>query len=131
MITFEDAPDHVIAARTSGKITAEDIKAFVAELDARLARHDKIGVVTDITGLDGMTFDGLVQDMRAEFKYLGEWHRFPKVALIASDGFLKGMGETVGRLVPQVEVRTFPPTEREAAFAFAAEAGGEPPKIPT
>lgn len=121
MIAFEASADHVLATRAEGKLTREDIKAFVAELDARLARHERIGVVTDVTGLDGMTLAGVAEDLRAEVKYLGEWHRFPKVALIADEGMMKGLAETVGRFLPQVEVRVFPSAEREAAFAFAGE----------
>lgn len=119
MIDFEAAPDHVIAARAEGKLTSEDIDAFIAEIDARLARHERIGLVTDVTALEGMTLDGIVGDFRAQFKYFGQWHRFPKVALIANEGFLKGMGETMAHLVPQVEIRVFPPEQRDAALAFA------------
>ena len=126
MITFDAAPDHVLAARAEGRLTKEDIQAFVDEIDARLARHEQIGIVTDVTGLDGMTFGGLVEDFRSEFRYLGQWHRFPKVALIADDGFLKGFAETIGPVVPQIEMRIFDPGHHDAAIAFAAEIDPQP-----
>ena len=123
MITFEAAPvDHIIVARAAGKLTKEDIQSFVREVDAKLARHEKIGIVTDVTELDGMTLSGMVEDFRAELKYLGRWHRFPKLAVIASAGFIKGAALTFGKIFPQVEVRAFEPGEREQAIAFAREA---------
>lgn len=125
MITFEAAPDHVLATRAQGRLTQDDISALVTEIDARFARHEKIGVVTDITGLEGMTLDAIFEDLRAEWKYLGDWDRFPKVALIADKGFLKSVASTVDKLIPQVDVAVFPSTERDKAFAFAALAGSE------
>jgi hypothetical protein len=123
MITFEPAADHVLAVRAEGKLTRDDIRAFVEELDAKLARHKKIGVVTDVTKLDGMTFAAFIEDLKSELKYLGKWDRFPNMALIATEGFLKTVAETFKKVLPQIDLRVFPPSEREQAFAFAAEAG--------
>jgi len=123
MITLEPAADHVLAARAEGRLTPEDIKAFVRELDAKLARHNRIGVVTDVTGLDGLTLPAFMEDLKQELRYLGKWDRFPNMALVAREGFLKSTAETIGKLLPQVELRVFPPERREEAFAFAAEAG--------
>lgn len=127
MITFEPAADHILAARAEGRLTRDDIQSFVQELDDKLAHHEKIGIVTDVTRLDGMTFAAVAEDFRAEMKYLGKWDRFPNMAMIATDGFLKSVAETFGAVLPQIELRVFAPHEREQAFAFAAEAGAEAP----
>jgi hypothetical protein len=74
-----------------------------------------------------------MKDIAAELKYLGDWHRFPRLAVLASGGFVKSAAEVVGKLLPQIQVRTFEPAELEKAVDFArsfqmqsvAEAGGE------
>lgn len=127
MITFEPAAVHVLAARAEGRLTRDDIQTFVSELDDKLAHHETIGIVTDVTRLDGMTLAAVAEDFQAELKYLGEWERFPRMAMIAADGFLKTAAETFGALLPQIELRVFAPHEREEAFAFAAGAGNKAP----
>ena len=128
MIHIEPAPDHVLAVRAAGKLTKDDIKAFVAALEDRLSRHEKIGLVSDVTELDGMTFEAVFEDLRAELKYLGSWDRFPKLAVIAGEGFMRTATETVGRFVPQVQMRVFSPGEREEALSFAGKAGAAAPR---
>lgn len=123
MIVFEPAADQVLAVRAEGRLTRDDIKAFVRELDARLARHERIGVVTDVTKLDGMTLAAVAEDLKSELKYLGKWDRFPNMAMIATEGFLKSVAQTFRNVLPQIELRVFSPDEREQAFAFAAHAG--------
>ncbi|TWG97998.1 SpoIIAA-like protein [Mesorhizobium sp. J18] len=123
MIEFEAATDHVLSFRAEGKLTKIDIQAVVRKIDEKLARHDRIGLVSDVTKLDGMTLDGMAEDLRAELKYLGKWHRFPRLSLIATEGFIKSAAQIFDKVLPQVEIRVFEPAQREQAIAFAAEAG--------
>jgi len=123
MIAFDNVADHVVVARAGGELTRDDIRSFVNEIDARLKRHDKIGVVFEATEFDGMTLGAMAEDLRSEMAYLGAWDRFPNIALVAEEGFLKGAAETFGALLPQVEVETFEPEQRQAAIAFARKAG--------
>lgn len=119
-----DIPDHVVYLKVEGRLDAEAIRAAVAQIEEKLARHERIGLVSDVTGFDGLTADGLFEDLRQQFAYLGKWHRFPYLALIAEDGLLKTTAQTAAPLLPQVTVRVFAPGETEAAIAFAAQAAG-------
>lgn len=123
MTAPHNVPDHVVYMKAKGRLNADDIKAFVGMLDEKLARYDKIGVVSDVTEMEGMTIDGVLEDIRQEIAYLGSWDRFPNLALIAEDGAIKTAAETFKGLIPKVELRIFDPQETDQAIAFAAEAG--------
>jgi hypothetical protein len=127
---MENVPDHVLVFRAAGKLDAQDIKRFVHQIEAKLAKHEKIGVVSDVTALEGITLSGALEDLRAELAYLGKWHRFPNLAVVAEKGFIKSAAETIGRWLPQVQVRVFKPDEMQQAVAFAAQAGTGRPDRP-
>jgi hypothetical protein len=112
-------PDHVLVFRAHGTVRKEDIDEFDRRIQEKLAEHERIGVVADIEEMEGMTVGAVMKDILAELKYLGDWHRFPRVAVVASGGFLKSTAEAVGKLLPQVEVQTFEPEEFERAVDFA------------
>ena len=123
MQQIDNLPDNVVGMRPVGRITADDIKGFVREIEDRLARHEKIGMVADVTQLEGITPAGMWEDLKAELSYLGKWHRFPNLAVISDGGFIASAATFVGKLLPQVEVRVFQPDQLAEATAFAARAG--------
>jgi len=116
-------PDNVVAMRLAGQITAQDMRDYMREIKDRLSRHDRIGLVADVTQLTGVTAGGLWEDLKAQLAYLGQWHRFPKLAVIADGGFVAGVTSAVDKVLPQVEVRIFAPGRWAEAVAFAARAG--------
>ena len=103
-----------------GTLQKDDIKELDRQIQAKLARHERIGVVANVEDLQGMTFGAVMQDIAAELKYLGDWDKFPRMALVASGGFLKSAAQTVGKILPRIDVRTFEPAEIDQAVAFAA-----------
>ena len=67
-----------------------------------------------------MTLGAVMKDIATELKYLGDWHRFPRVAVLASGGFVKSAAEIFGKVLPQVQVRTFQPGELKALSSSQA-----------
>lgn len=112
-------PDHVLVFDARGTLQKADIERFDRQIQEKLARYDRIGLVSNVEELEGMTVGAVMKDIAAELKYLGDWHRFPRVAVLASGGFVKSAAEIVGKLLPQVQVRTFEPGELESAIEFA------------
>jgi hypothetical protein len=112
-------PDHVLVFDARGTLEKSDIERFDQQIQEKLARYERIGLVANVEELEGMTVGAVMKDIAAEMKYLGDWHRFPKLAVLASGGFVKSAAETVGKLLPQVQVRTFNPGELESAIEFA------------
>jgi hypothetical protein len=121
MIEILAAPDHVVALRMAGTITGEDVDHAVGEIEGKLARHERIGVFVDMTGFDDMTAEAAAKDLRYGFGKFSEWSRFPREAVVTDKQWIKTLVKVVDPLVPQVEVRTFAPAERDQALAWASE----------
>lgn len=112
-------PDHVLVFDARGTLEKNDIEQFDRQIQEKLARYERIGVVANVEQLEGMTVGAVMKDIAAELKYLGDWHRFPRLAVLASGGFVKSAAAVVGKFLPQIQVRTFAPNELERAIDFA------------
>ena len=112
-------PEHVLVFDARGTLEKSDIDRFDRQIQEKLARYERIGVIANVEQLEGMTVGAVMKDIVAELKYLGDWHRFPRLAVLASGGFVKSAAEVVGKFLPQVQVRTFEPGELESAIEFA------------
>jgi hypothetical protein len=123
MIEMLPAPDHVCAYRFSGTLTEEDVDRVIADIDARLARHEKLGIVADLTGFEDVSVRAGLKDLRYSFGKILEWNRFPREAIITDRHWLKTFASMAGPLLPFVALRAFGPEESEAAFAWAADIG--------
>jgi len=119
MIELLPAPDHVVALRFSGELTGPDFDRVAGEIEARLARHERIGILADMTDFSGVTLEALGKDLRYNLTKLGEWKRFPREAVISDKAWVRTAVKAIDPLVPQVEVRTFAPGETDAALAWA------------
>lgn len=120
------APDHVGAYRLSGTVTTEDFDRLVADLESKLARHEKLGILVDLTGFEDMTFGAGLKDARYGFGKILEWKRFPREAVITDKGWIETLVAMANPIIPFVEVKCFKPGEFDAALAFATEIEGGP-----
>ena len=120
MIEILDAPDHVVALRLSGRLSGPDMDALTEAVEAKLARHERIGIVADLTPLAGLTLEALAKDIRYNISKLGDWKRFPREAVITDNSWMRAAMSALDPLVPHVEVRSFAPAERDAAVAWAS-----------
>lgn len=120
------APDHVAAYRLSGTLTAEDYDGMIADIEARLTRHEKIGVLADLTGFHDITFRATAKDLRYSLSKLVELKRFPREALITDKRWIATIAAIASPLVPYVEIRAFKPEDFDAALAWVTEIEGGP-----
>ena len=121
MIEILDAPDHVVALRLSGRLSGPEMDQLTAEVEAKLARHRRIGIVADLTPLTGLTLEALAKDIRYNISKLGDWKRFPREAVITESSWVQAAISALDPLVPHVEVRSFVPADRVSAVAWAAD----------
>jgi hypothetical protein len=121
MIEILPAPDHVLALRMAGTLTGEDLDRVIAEIEAKLKRHERIGLFADATGFEDMTAEAAAKDLRYSFGKLREWGRFPREAVVTDKQWLRSLIGIVDPLIPQVEARSFASTERAQALAWASE----------
>jgi hypothetical protein len=122
MLEMLTAPDEIVAFKLSGTLTEEDFDRVVADIEARLGRHKKIGLMVDLTGFHDITLRAGLKDLRYGFGKIFEWNRFPREAIITDKQWLKTLARLASPLVPFVEVRAFVPGEEAEALAWVAEA---------
>jgi hypothetical protein len=127
MIETLEAPDHVVAFRASGRIDEADIERSFAAVEAALARHEQIGLYAEVD-VTGITPGALARDLRYSLGKLRELQRFPRVAVVTSQDWLRWAARVEGAILPQIEVRVFPPAEREDALAWVMQ---PPAPVPT
>jgi len=123
MLEILDSPDHVGAYRLSGTLGEEDYDRVIADVEARLDRHEKIGIFVDLTGFHDLTIRAGLKDLRYSFGKIFDWNRFPKEAIVTDKQWLKTVAKFADFLIPFVELRSFDPDETEAALAWAADLG--------
>jgi uncharacterized protein YndB with AHSA1/START domain len=122
MLELLNSPDNVVAYRVSGTLEAEDYDRAIGAVESKLSRQSKIGLYADMTDFTDMTPEALKKDLRYAFSKLGEWDRFPRMALVTDKRWLKGLINLVDPLFPQFEARTFTRGHETEAMTWAAEA---------
>lgn len=125
MIDAIPAPPHVAAFRFSGQLTGEDYDLCIRELEARLAEYRRIAVVSDLSGLTGLSAEAMAKDLRYAIGKLGEYSRFARAAVVTERQWLGKISELSGHLLPATEVRAFEPAQLDQALAWAAELPAE------
>jgi hypothetical protein len=126
MLTILPAPDHVAAYRLSQTLTAEDLDAIIADIEARLTRHEKLGILADLTDFTDMTLAAAWKDARYGLGKLWELRRFPREAVITDKGWLSGFVALLAPAIPFVTVRAFKPEDYGQALAWAGDIEGGP-----
>ena len=114
------SPDHVLAYRLEGTLTAEDYDRAIKALEAKLQTHPKLGFYADMTKFTSMTAEALVRDLRFHMSHLGLWQRFPRVAIVTDEPWLKAMVSVMDVVLPHVQARAFDPGKEADALAWAS-----------
>ena len=110
--------ERVIGLRVGGKLSKADIQrvADVAELKlSAMGEGSRLRVYVEVESFGGMTFEALLEDLRFGLSHIGDIERKAVVSEIRWMGRLAGI---VDPLFPSVNVKHFPPAERDAARAW-------------
>ncbi|CAH1670582.1 SpoIIAA-like [Hyphomicrobiales bacterium] len=126
MLTILSAPDHVGAYRLSETLTVNDLDRVMADIETKLTRHEKIGILADLTGFTDMTLAAAWKDARYSLGKLWELQRFPREAVVTDKGWLSAFVDLLNPAIPFVTVRTFKPEDFETALAWAGDIEGGP-----
>ncbi len=121
MIEILTSPDHVVALKLSGTLSGEDYDKIVAELEARLDRHEQIGVLVDLVGFKDFTFEAGAKDLQYGLRNLWHLKRFPREAVITDKEWVRALARIGDPIIPHVEVRTFEPGEGEMAMSWVSD----------
>jgi len=113
--------DHVGAYRFTGTLTREDYDRCIADVEARLQRHGRIGLYCELDGFTGLTLPALGRDLEYAVQNFGRYHRFARAAIVTTPGFVATMSSLAGRFMPSTQLRVFAPDERVLALEWATQ----------
>jgi len=125
MLEIMTSPDHVGAYKLSVTLTEEDYDRLIADLEARLLHHERIGILADLTGFHDISIRAGLKDLRYSFSKLFELRRFPKEAVITDKHWLKTLVLVANPFVPFVKIRAFGPDEQGPALTWASDLSSE------
>jgi SpoIIAA-like len=123
MLDILPSPDHVAAYTISGTLTGEDIERIIADIEAKLARHERIGVLVDLTAFKDLTLEAGAKDLRYGLGKMLQLRRFPREAVITDKEWVRTLVRIADPLVPFVEIRTFEPGTLTEAMNWVSEVG--------
>ena len=121
MLEVLQSPDQVAAFAVSGTLTGDDYDRIVAEVEAKLARHDRIGVLMDLARFEDLTAEAAWKDFRYDLSKLVELKRFPREAIVSDKQWMRIAAGIADPILPHVDVRVFDTGAREEAMRWAAE----------
>jgi SpoIIAA-like len=119
--------EHVVSMRVSGRIEKEDMERGIAAVEKALARQDRIALYAEVA-MSGMTPGAFARDLGYGLRHLGELRRFARMAVVTEHEWVRRIVQMQGRILPQMEVRTFTAGDRDEALTWVAQpiTTGEP-----
>jgi hypothetical protein len=126
MLDILPAPDHVAAYRLSGTVNESDFDRMITDVEAKLARHEKLGILADMRDFGEMTFRALLKDAQYELGNLFSLKRFPREAVVTDKGWIETLVSISNALIPYCEIQSFKPADYDKALAWAGGFEGAP-----
>lgn len=120
MIAVETVAPGLLALTVTGKIGKPDIDAAIAAIEKAYGETERISIVADLSGFEGMSAEAFVGDLRYGLSHLNDLKRYDRVAIITDRDWIEALVWVEGKLVPGATVRCFEPDERDDARRFAA-----------
>jgi len=85
---FAESNSNVLKVSVSGKLTAEDYKLFVPEIERHIEEHGKIRILFEMRDFHGWTAGALWQDIKFDVKHFRDIDR---IAMIGEKAWEHGM----------------------------------------
>ena len=132
MIEILESPNHLVALKISGEITAEDITRAYEATNSALKENERVSFFGEIEDSLNFTWEGLYKDLSEGFGQFGKLKHYYRAAVVTDKSWLGALARVEGLVFSSIDVRVFPKNERDKAFAWASEKP-EPlpkPKVP-
>lgn len=120
MLEVTPGPDHLLAVRLSGAVTADDIARYRALTDEKLDAQPLVSLLIDTTDLDEIDLGAVGEGLEADAEFLRHLDRYHRCAIVADRGWLRFATRLLAPLVPRVEVEVFSAGAADEAKAWAA-----------
>lgn len=109
------------AVRVEGTLGSDDIALAMATLDGRLSRPGDVRCYLEAEDMDGVTIGAMLKDVLYGLRHVGDVPRFERFAIVADQPWLHVLAKFEDKLMIGVEVRAFPPEQRDAAREWITE----------
>ena len=115
-----DRPD-LLAYRSGGVITEEDVQTATDAFDAILDAHETVHLYAEIEDLQGFEARALWLDVVYGLRHLGALQHIGRVALVTDSGWVRRLARLEGRLMPVGHMNVYGPEDRDQARAWVTE----------
>ena len=118
MFEYLSSGDDVIAVRSSGRMTRDDVDGFVGRLDASFAAREKTHLFAEVVDFSGFDPELLGEALKRTPSYLGNLRKIGRVGIVADQDWIRWLAKAESALLPHVSYETFKPHERDRALAW-------------
>lgn len=118
MHMFIESADDVIALTVSEKLTGAELDAIMDQLEAKMARHEKVHIFVETRAIHGVELSGLPSYMARAMPLFGKLKHFGRVAVVADQAWVRVATRIESALLPFISYRVFLPEERDEALAW-------------
>ncbi len=128
MIEILESPNHLVALKLSGSLTADDVTKAYEAADKALKNNERISFFAEIEDTTNLTFEGLAKDVVKGLGQLGKLSKYYRAAVVTDKGWIGALARVEGLVFSSIDVKVFGLEERNKAFAWASEAPEPLPK---
>ncbi|QYO65552.1 STAS/SEC14 domain-containing protein [Leptolyngbya sp. 7M] len=120
MIEILESPDHLVAMKISGSITAEDIDRAYKATEGALKNSDRVSFFAEIGDSLSFTIEGLLKDLWEAVGHIGQMSKYYRAAVVTDKSWIGAAARLEGLVFSNIDVRVFTPNERAKAFGWAS-----------
>lgn len=121
MFEYIESPAHLVAMKVSGTITGDEVEKAYNVVEKALAANERISFFAEVADGFSFTWDGLLKDLINGIGEMGRLSRYYRAAIVTDRGWIGTLARVEGLVFSSIDVRVFPTTERDKAFAWASE----------
>lgn len=109
---------HVLAMRASGQVDADDLQRVIDALEALKKTQPRISLYAELDEMRWMTFTAFLRDLGYGLTQLGDMDRYYRAAIVTDKPWMKHIARLENRVFRDLEVRTFPLRDKQAAWSW-------------
>jgi hypothetical protein len=114
---LEQSSETCLVVHFSGKITGEKYQKFLNALNDRLAAHDMVNLVVELTDFE---FYGDFEAAKKDFKFgVGDYKKIRRAAFVGNQKWIEWFTRLVGPFT-RTEEKHFPEGKFDEAYAWAS-----------
>ena len=120
IIPFEEK--NIIGLRMAGSIDDGGLDRTFEKFREALEGNDKVRVYVEVEQIGWESIETFFRNMKMKLDVLGEIGKFEREAVVSDKGWLEIATKIGDVLLPGIDVRHFPPAEKERALEWIRSA---------